>query len=1195
MPLSRHRRRLLRVLLGSLALSCAAPPAGAVLNIADAPLFLTVSVTPNLILTMDDSYSMWSAYVPDSIDSDAATKRFKANSYNALYYNPSVAYAIPARGDGVSYTTVFTAARLNGFDSAKGTLNLSSAYRATVSYDHAGTSQATNGSNEAAYYYLWYAKTNPPSAKPANCNDTVADDDCYIKVVVGSGADIAAGNATQQKQNFANWYSFYRTRALAAMSGAMSAVTSLKSNEVRLAWQGLTSCNSFGTTCRGYDAANHENRMRTLDATKTGSATETHRSDFYNWLHRLDLSGATPTRTALKRAGEYYRTSGLSAPYVKEPYVDNSTYAFDGTTRELSCRKNFHIVFTDGLWNNALSADTNPTLAAPADADSSNATLPDGTGYLPRAPYRDINVAASSSYSNSNSLADIAFRYWSTDLRSDLADKITPYYVDRSGAASAQYWNPRNDPASWQHMVNFTIGLGLSSTLAAGCKYDSGANPVVADPNNPNCPAWGGNTFAGDYAALALGTKNWPKINPNVTSPGREPDGHVYDLWHAAINSRGQFFSVDSPDALNSAFKSALTSILNANPSSAALAANSTSLQTGTLVYQARFDSQDWHGQFIAYAVQGDGSIGNPQWDASTLIPAAASRNIVTFDGSSAKTFSNCNSSLSAVQRLALDTDAGGTVDNKCPDRLAWLRGDGSKEQRFTGGIFRNRTLSVLGDIVNSDPAYVKNENHGYAASIVTMPEKSSYQAFITAKASRTPMIYVGANDGLLHAFRADIGHPNSGREAFAYLPAGVYGNLSKLTSPAYSHKMFVDGPPAVGDAYFGGGWKTVLVGGLGGGGKSVFALDVSNPDSFGTANVLWEFADASDLGHTYSQPQIGRLHNGEWAAIFGNGYNSASDKAFLYIVRLSDGALLKKIPTDASTGNGLSTPYLQDANGDKIIDAVYAGDLQGNLWKFDLSSSSIAAWGLGNGGNPLFFARNNANQVQPITSQPKVAPHPNGGTLVYFGSGSYLEGSDPADTEVQSFYAVWDNGVAPLSTRADLQVQTIESESNEFNYQLRTTSANSVDWAGGRRGWYMDLVPPAGTGGERVVSMPLIKYDRVIFVTIKPSDDPCVPGGESWVMELDLVTGKRTTVSSFDFNNDDQFDGTDMLASGKTASGVKSTVGITKTPVWLESTATLGVAFKELSGTSGNLMTLKNKGNTTAKPVIRLFWQQIF
>lgn len=1194
MSIFSYRTRQLLALMGSLALGGFCLPAGAAIGLSDVPLFLTAAVTPNLIVTMDDSLSMRSAYVPDSIDSDSATKRFKASSYNALYYNPGATYAIPTRSDGASYSTSFTAARLNGFDAGKGTLNLGSAYRATVSYDHASTSQTTSGSNEAAYYYLWYSRTSPPTVKPSNCADTPTNDNCYIKVVVGSSADISAGNSTQQKQNFANWYSFYRTRALAAMSGAMSAVNSLKTNEVRLAWQGLTACNSFGTNCSGYDGGKHESRMRTLDSLMSGSTTVTHRTDFYNWISRFELSGATPSRTAMKRAGEYYRTSGLSAPYVKEPYVDNSTYAFDGVTRELSCRKNFHIFFTDGLWNNAMSADTDPVISAPTDADSSSATLPDGTAYAPAAPYRDINVAPSSSYANNNGLADMAFKYWATDLRTDLANKVAPYYADRSGSGSSQYWNPKNDPATWQHMVNFNIGLGLSSTLVASCKYDPAASPPVSDPNSPNCPVWGGSTYGGDYAALAAGTKNWPRINTNVTNGGHEPDGHVYDLWHAAINSRGQFFSVDSPDALNNAFASALTSILNANPSSAALAANSTSLQAGTLVYQARFDSQDWHGQFIAYAVQGDGTIGNAQWDASTLMPAAGSRNIFTYDGNQAKAFTNCNT-LSAAQKLALDTDISGTVDGKCTDRMAWLRGDSSKEQRFSGGIYRSRLTTVLGDIVNSDPVYVKNEDYGYGATSATIPEKISYAPFLTAKASRAPMVYVGANDGMLHAFRADVGNGNSGKEMFSYIPAGVYANLSKLTSPTYSHKLFVDGPPAVGDAYFGGGWKTALVGGLGGGGKSIYALDVSNPDSFGAAHVLWEFADATDLGYTFSQPQIGRLQSGEWAAIFGNGYNSTSDKAFLYVVRLSDGALIKKIATNSTLANGLSTPYLYDANGDKIIDAVYAGDLQGNLWKFDLSSTNVASWGLGNGGVPLFVARNVSNQVQPITSQPKVGGHPNGGVLVYFGTGRYLGSADPANTDVQSFYAVWDKGVSATYQRNVLQVQSIEAETNEFNIQARQTSANTVDWSGGQRGWYMDLLPLAGSGGERVISAPLLRYDRVIFVTVIPAVDPCVPGGESWVMELDLVTGGRTTISSFDFNFDSQFNTSDFLASGKTASGVKSTVGISKTPVWLESGTTPGLAFKELSGTSGNIMSLRNRSNVQSKPLARRSWQQIF
>ena len=190
-------------------------------------------------------------------------------------------------------------------------------------------------------------------------------------------------------------------------------------------------------------------------------------------------------------------------------------------------------------------------------------------------------------------------------------------------------------------------------------------------------------------------------------------------------------------------------------------------------------------------------------------------------------------------------------------------------------------------------------------------------------------------------------------------------------------------------------------------------------------------------MGLTYSQPQIARLNDGTWAAIFGNGYNSASERAFLYIVNLSTGALIKKIPTNTAISNGLSTPRLYDSNNDKIIDFVYAGDLQGNMWKFDLSGATSASWGLGNGGNPLFIARNSSipAKVQPITAQPTVGAHPSGGVLVYFGTGSYLTNADVSDTTVQSFYAIWDKPSATTTVdRSSLVRQTIDEASGQWH-----------------------------------------------------------------------------------------------------------------------------------------------------------------
>ena len=814
------------------------------------------------------------------------------------------------------------------------------------------------------------------------------------------------------------------------------------------------------------------------------------------------------------RAGQYFERNGVNSPYATSPQVSLGT--------ELSCRKNYHVMMTDGIWNT-------DNVTAYGNADNTTVTLGDGvTTYAPQPPFRDTN---------SDSLADVAFHFWRSDLR-NLVNNVPPYVPDQSGTPFQKYWNPKNDPATWQHMVNFTVGLGLSGTLTT--------------------PIWGGNTYAGDYSNLVSGAVNWPATGANAA-------GNVSDLWHAAINSRGQFFSAESPTDLGNAFQIILNSILSANSSAAALAANSTSLQSGALIYQASFDSTDWSGHFRALPVQGDATVGAPLWDAATLLPVFGSRNILSHNGTGAITFQWAN--LSATQQSALNTDIFGTIDSKGSERLSWLRGDASKEVR-NGGVYRNRfrtdivngvpvtSTTVLGDTVNSDPAFVGTEDYGYSGLPSGALGQSSYAAFVSGKTSRPPMIYVGANDGMLHAFRSDSGNINSGKEIFAYVPAAVYGNLNKLTAPTYIHKPYVDGTPGAGDAYFGGTWKSILLGSLGGGGKAIFALNITDPTTMGVGQVLWEFQDTTDLGYTVGQPQIARLNDGTWAAIFANGYNATSDKAFLYLVNLQTGALIKKIPAGASTSNGLTTPVLYDSNGDKTVDVVYAGDLQGNMWKFDLTGSAVSAWNVANSAQPLFTARNASNQVQPITSQPRIGAHPNGGVLVHFGTGQYLAPADIASTVVQSYYAIWDNG-SPVTTtnRSQLQAQTIVADTTEFGQGVRETSANTVDWST-KRGWYLDLLtPPGGTGGERITVRPLLIYDRTLFVTRIPSTDPCIPGGESWIMQLDAYTGARSATAVFDVNNDDAFNSSDNLASGNSASGIKTIVGIASTPVFLTGT----------------------------------------
>lgn len=1170
------------------SLCMAAGTAEAAIGLADEPLFLNVAVDPNIVVTLDDSGSMRWSSVPDAVVIDtslATTRRFRSSTFNALYYNPLVRYLPPKNAAGVSYANSnFAAAWINGLDPAKGTVNLSNNYMTSRYYDPSisatygsrtggydrvfdnpnGTGNASNFGTGTTipYFELWngasydiYTKGVQAyyykfDATNGGCNGTKGDDSCYDLVQVdstsGPGTFDLNGDGSitladrDERINFANWYSFYRNRVLATASGALLAFNDFPDN-VRLAWQALGTCASFGGTCADKNGTSYDNKIRRF----TGS----HRTNFLNWLTRYPASyGSTPLRDAMLSAADYYTQTGITSPYADDPQVTAGN-------PELSCRKNYHIMFTDGIWN----GDVNVTGGnRPGNADNTSiAALPDGTAY-------NTGNATSTIFKdgNSNSLADLAFKYWATDLRADLTNNVVPRTVDRTGNATQQYWNPKNNPATWQNMVNYTVGLGMTGTLL---------NPL-----------WGGSTYAGDYSALAAGTKSWPATGSNV-SPG-----NVYDLWHAAINSRGEFFSVESPSDLVDALKKVVKNIQEATPSAAALAANSTSIQTTSLVYQARFDSKDWSGDLIAFPVQANGSVGSALWQAKNRLPAASSRSIFTINSGAGVTFTACNN-LSATQKTALDTDSSGTVDSECTNRLNWLRG-----ASITG--MRTR-VSVLGDIVNSNPVYTHAEDYGYAGA--TFSEASSYQAYVAAKGNRMPMVYVGGNDGMLHGFRADIGAADSGAEKFAFIPNAVFPNLSKLTDTNYTHKYFVDGGPAVGDAYDGTSWKTYLVGGLGAGGKSVYGLDVSNPGTPSTSLVKWEFTD-TDMGFSYSRPQIGRLPNGSWAAIFGNGYNSSSERAYLYIVNVETGGLIAKIAAGSTTANGLSSPVLYDSDDDKVIDTVYAGDLQGNLWKFDLSSATSASWNVANAGAPLFQARNTLAQVQPITAPPVVGGNPLSGAMVYVGTGRYVGATDILDATEQSFYGIWDNGSAITTTdRSELQAQSIVAKTTEFNVEVRETTSTTVTYPTSR-GWYLDFNHPS-LSGERVVSTALLKHGRVIFLTLIPSTEACVPGGESWLMELEALTGAALAGSNFDFNNDGQFDSSDLLVSGKAAAGIKTTVGITTPPAWFSGGGT-GVDFKIMTGTTGGIQSTANKGEenppggctTCPAGAPRIYWQQI-
>jgi type IV pilus assembly protein PilY1 len=656
---------------------------------------------------------------------------------------------------------------------------------------------------------------------------------------------------------------------------------------------------------------------------------------------------------------------------------------------------------------------------------------------------------------------------------------------------------------------------------------------------------------------------------------GTTTGGHRY--------GHGRYYTASDSGQLTAALSDAVSTILNESTSAAAVATNSTRLDTDTRIYQARFNTINWSGQLLAYPINADGTVGGPPVDAGDRIPTAANRNIFTWRPATATETAYGTEFLWANLTPAQQTQLQ-PADALGESRLNYLRGDQSLEQS-AGGNFRNRA-SLLGDIVNSNPVFAGRANFGYTA--IGGTEGETYRAFRESSAyrNRPTMIYVGANDGMLHAFDA-----STLDERFAYVPNTVFRNLHLLTQPDYTHRYFVDGAPRITDAYVNGIWRTVLTGTLGAGGRGVFALDVTTPGTFDANNVMWEFpADPTstipqdaDLGTVLGQAAVARLNSGQWVVIFGNGPGSTNQKAVLFILDLATGAVLKTIDTGfggSTAPNGLSTPVPVDVNGDRITDVVYAGDLQGNMWKFDLTGGSSnwkVAYRTGNTPKPLFRALDGSSRPQAITVRPVVSRHPDGGQMVYFGTGRFFSTGDkavqPSSDARNTFYAVRDDG-AQVSGRSSLLRQTITWQGpREFTNGDQTSTrdvrtVSDLTPAATQMGWYLDLIYPddydTGYVGERVISQAVLHAGRIIFSTLIPTSDPCGFGGSSWLMELDAVTGSRLATPVFDLNGNGKFD------ANENYSGQMSEEGITGTPVILKTGGDL--EYKYQSGTSGNI-----------------------
>ena len=640
------------------------------------------------------------------------------------------------------------------------------------------------------------------------------------------------------------------------------------------------------------------------------------------------------------------------------------------------------------------------------------------------------------------------------------------------------------------------------------------------------------------------------------------PDGQASVITNATQGTLTN--NVTGTSATVNAVLEAVAGGIAQSGSAAAVSFSTGSLTEGSQLYQSKFNAKDWSGDLIAYQLKSDGSLGSKVWGAAAKLDGTkpGSRVMITL-GSQKSTAVGVPfrwNTITSSQQNDLRTDPDGARGSvsKGTARLEYLRGDRSHEGKGFG--FRTRG-SALGDIWHSSAVYVGKPGQSWPDSGGGFPAgPDKYSVFASAQSSRTPIVYVGANDGFMHGFLA-----SNGKEVIAYAPSALFSasisaGYHRLSDPNFNHNnLYVDGTPTISDAFFAGPntktktWRTVLAGTLGGGGRGLFALDVTDPSTFRESNaaktVLWEFTNANDahLGYTYSRPTITLMNNGRWALITGNGLeDTATDRtggqAQLFIIYLDGGVdgtwtygtdYLRISTGSGSTSsrNGLLSPAVVDLDRNGTADRIYAGDLLGSLWSFDVSKSTDTKWSVSHNRQALF----SGGSGQSITTKPTVIRHPTvtdgsaPNLMVLFGSGRFLADGDKTRSNTQSFYGVWDNNTGGL-TRSNLARQTflLDDASKRARVLDPYLKVEYEKMTGRQYGWYIDL--PAK--GERVVSEALVRGKIVYFNSIIPDVSVCASGGGGWEMSVKTENGGSPDAPVFDFNEDGA-----VTVSGDTAS----------------------------------------------------------
>jgi len=968
--------------------------------------------------------------------------------------------------------------------------------------------------------------------------------DGFCETVLGKDPDNSANCRTvaQVQQNAANWYEFSRRRSFVAKGAIASLIETLPDLNY-----GLMGTSRSDTV--GHNKVNDVDLS--IDISKLfrdvydGSGSGNGNVD--RAIHNEDLTTSLYNHV-FRRSGTPLRQALQRAGEYfagRGPLAVNSGDADDHNTSPIteSCQKNFAVMLTDGYWSGLIPADLSGT---------------DGSG-------NTVTLTNADGDSYDRTLADVAKHYYDEDLHSTLPNEVPTDTFDTNDA---------------QHLSTIGIGFGVTGSKV-DTDNDGWPNPVLTEASD-----WGNPL-----------SNNSNKIN---------------DLWHAAYNSRGLYLNAKNPAELIARLNDAILFATSTVGSASAVTANSNALSAQTRIYQTTFKSGEWSGDLKSFPLNTtSGFLLAHEWSAQDKLDIRDpdDRNIFTLNADGVRvpfTFTALDSAQVDELRKQWPSTSSVAVttasDAFAKDQINYLRGE-------TNSVFRDRLGHKLGDVVHSEPVYVAEPKLSYAS--LSGSEGTAYSVFRSTYLNRIPTVYLGANDGMLHAFDASTG-ADQGKELFAYIPSMLIPKLNSLThkpttTQDFNHKYFVDATPAVSDAYYASAWHSVLIGGLGGGGKGIYALDITTAAADEAPTVMWEFSDADDvdMGYSFSKPSIVKLDDGDWYAIFGNGYNSSAGKAVLYVVNLETKDF-KKITSNTGPSNGLSTPTVIDTDGDLIADRVYAGDLLGNVWSFDITSFNVNSGGGDVSGGELLFS---AATDQPITSKIAVQEHSLGalaGYALHFGTGKFFSSTDndSSGQATQSIYAIWDCQDATACTsisRSDLLEQEIVAEVNHSSVsaELRVTSDHEVSWLDDAsvqvgdsgwqghiedQGWYIDLYAPgdststppipAGNHGERVVSKAVIFGHSILYSTLLPSKDVCDGGGSGWLMSLRAESGGRFEQTPFDINADGAFSSDDYASwtddsgdSQSTAvSGVKSSKGIPSTPIIMGTSGGHAIAMSDHS-----------------------------